>query len=163
MGEFNLTALTAFETTVLTGHCADKAVSHFFPQVHLSFIYPNDHTRLTHLENQDSCYYAEKPSAARDPAPSDDKYFNPKWSHTLQVQKFDLQEKRSDGIDLRCTNKGNLLLSSSEALPLVQDYLDQLNKKHPGYGVWFFSVSLFNLFTTLATNSQAFLYSWETD
>lgn len=106
-------------------------------QVHLSFIYPNDYTRLTHLENQDSCYYTEKPSPVKDPAQADDKYFNSKWSQTLQVQHFDLQEKRSDGIDLQCTNKGNLLLSSTEALAVVQDFMDNFNKKHPGYGSLF--------------------------
>lgn len=136
--------MNAPKLTVLICHCSDK-VGSCFPQVHLSFIYPNDHTRLTYLERQDSCYYTEKPSPTRDPDQTNDKYFNPKWSRTIQVQSFDLQEKRSDGIDLQCTIKGNLLLSSSEALPIVQDFMEKFNKKHPGYGHSFclcFSLSL---------------------
>lgn len=162
-GEFNLTAMNTWKMTALICRCPDK-VGSYFPQVHLSFIYPNDYTRLTYLENQDSCYYTEKPSPARDPAQSNDKYFNPKWSQTIQVKNFDLQEKRSDGIDLHCTIKGNLLLGSSEALLLVQDFMDKLNKKHPEYEYRFLGlfISLFNLFTTLATNSHAFFFlSWQ--
>ncbi|XP_075894006.1 beta-1,4-N-acetylgalactosaminyltransferase 3-like [Nelusetta ayraudi] len=100
--------------------------------VHMSFVYPNDYTRLTHLENQDSCFYSAKPSLIRDPAETNEKYFDFKWSHTVQVKNFDLQEHRSDRIDLQCTVKGNLLLSASDSLPLAQAFMDKLNEKHPG-------------------------------
>lgn len=153
---YELTTMNASKLTALICGCSDKVVSGF-AQVHLSFIYPNDYTRLTYLEGENSCFYTEKPSPIRDPAQSNDKYFNPKWSHTLQVKNFDLQERRSDAIDLQCTNKGNLLISSSEALPLVQDFMDKFNKKHPGYGYCFLFLSLFYLLNPSVTNSTAFL------
>lgn len=60
------------------------------------------------------------------------------WSQTFKVNHLDLQEHRSDWIDLRCNVSGNLLLSSRETLPLVQAFMEQLDKKHPGYGLFCF-------------------------
>ncbi|XP_075893453.1 beta-1,4-N-acetylgalactosaminyltransferase 3-like [Nelusetta ayraudi] len=87
--------------------------------VHLTYIYPNDYTRLTQVEKQDSCFDTEKLPLIRDPAQTND-------------TNFDLQEQISDRIDFQCTMKGNLLLNSSETLPLVQAYMEKLNKKHTG-------------------------------
>ncbi|KAM3608644.1 uncharacterized protein V6R79_002181 [Siganus canaliculatus] len=54
------------------------------------------------------------------------------WSQTFQVQALDLQAQRLDWIDLRCNITGNLLLDSSDALTVVQAFMDQLNEKHHG-------------------------------
>ncbi|XP_069567280.1 beta-1,4-N-acetylgalactosaminyltransferase 3 [Brachyistius frenatus] len=56
-----------------------------------------------------------------------------KWNQTFQVNHLDLQAQRSDWIDLRCNISGNLLLHSSDALPMVKAFMDQLNEKHNGH------------------------------
>lgn len=99
----------------------------------MSYVYPNDYTRLTHLDPHDSCFYPEKPSLQRDP-PQRNMYYDPRWSQTFNAKYVNFEERRNDGIDLKCDIKGNLLLMSSEILPLVQDFINKLNRKHPGYG-----------------------------
>ncbi|KAK5867475.1 hypothetical protein PBY51_011964 [Eleginops maclovinus] len=64
------------------------------------------------------------------PAPVFDTEVN--WSQTFQVNHLDLQAQRSDWIDLQCNISGNVLLQSSDALPIVQAFMDQLNQKHHG-------------------------------
>lgn len=64
------------------------------------------------------------------PAPVFDTEVN--WSQTFHVNPLDFQTLRSDWIDLRCNISGNLLLHSSDALPVVKAFMDQLNKKHNG-------------------------------
>ncbi|XP_044213208.1 beta-1,4-N-acetylgalactosaminyltransferase 3 [Thunnus albacares] len=64
------------------------------------------------------------------PAPVYDTEVN--WSQTFQVNHLDLQAQRSDWIDLRCNISGNLLLHSSDALPIVKAFMDKLNEKHYG-------------------------------
>lgn len=64
------------------------------------------------------------------PAPVFDTEVN--WSQTFQVSPLDLQAQRSDWIDLRCNISGNLLLSPSDALPLIKVFMEQLNKKQRG-------------------------------
>uniref|UniRef100_A0AAQ5X284 Beta-1,4-N-acetylgalactosaminyltransferase n=1 Tax=Amphiprion ocellaris TaxID=80972 RepID=A0AAQ5X284_AMPOC len=54
------------------------------------------------------------------------------WNQTFQVSHLDLQAQRSDWIDLRCNISGNLLLHSSDALPIVEAFMEQLNEKHHG-------------------------------
>nr|XP_046250384.1 beta-1,4-N-acetylgalactosaminyltransferase 3 isoform X2 [Scatophagus argus] len=64
------------------------------------------------------------------PAPVFDTEIN--WSQTFQVSPLDLQAHRLDWIDLHCNISGNLLLHSSDALPVVEAFMEQLNKKHHG-------------------------------
>ncbi|KAM9854462.1 beta-1,4-N-acetylgalactosaminyltransferase 3 [Aulostomus maculatus] len=64
------------------------------------------------------------------PAPVFDTEVN--WSQTFQVNQLDLQALRSDWIDLRCNISGNLLLHSSDALPMVSAFMEKLGEKHPG-------------------------------
>ncbi|XP_029951214.1 beta-1,4-N-acetylgalactosaminyltransferase 3 isoform X2 [Salarias fasciatus] len=54
------------------------------------------------------------------------------WNQTFQVNLVDLQAIRSDWIDLKCNISGNLLLHSSDALPIVTAFMEQLNAKHNG-------------------------------
>lgn len=76
------------------------------------------------------------------PAPVFDTEVN--WSQTFQVSPLDLQAQRSDWIDLQCNISGNLLLSPSDAVPLIKVFMEQLNEKHRGY-VHIFFLSTFNL------------------
>ncbi|XP_059190319.1 beta-1,4-N-acetylgalactosaminyltransferase 3 [Centropristis striata] len=64
------------------------------------------------------------------PAPE----FDPEvsWSQTFQVNHLDLQAQRSDWIDLTCNISGNLLLHSSDALPIAHAFMEHLNEKHHG-------------------------------
>ncbi|XP_051917313.1 beta-1,4-N-acetylgalactosaminyltransferase 3-like [Hippocampus zosterae] len=128
--------------------------------VHMSYVYPNDYTRLTHMEGADSCFYPEKPNHMKtsgvsrymrlDPPdelkkkntpigePGRDKALTSAhvvdkkvdWSQTFQVFHVDLHAKRTNNLDLRCNISGNLLLHSSDALPVVTAFLAQLNKNH---------------------------------
>ncbi|XP_047452112.1 beta-1,4-N-acetylgalactosaminyltransferase 3 isoform X2 [Mugil cephalus] len=52
------------------------------------------------------------------------------WNQTFQVDHLDLHAWRSDMIELRCGVSGNLLLHSTDALPIVQNFMDNLNEKH---------------------------------
>ncbi|CAN9499257.1 unnamed protein product [Ophioblennius macclurei] len=54
------------------------------------------------------------------------------WNQTFRVNLVDLQAIRSDWIDLKCNISGNLLLHSSDALPIVTSFMEQLNRKHNG-------------------------------
>lgn len=69
------------------------------------------------------------------PPPVFDKQVN--WNQTFQVNHLDLQAQRSDQIDLSCNVSGNLLLHPSDALPIVNAFMDQLNEQHKGYAVYF--------------------------
>ncbi|XP_027128400.1 beta-1,4-N-acetylgalactosaminyltransferase 3 isoform X2 [Larimichthys crocea] len=54
------------------------------------------------------------------------------WNQTFDVSHLDLQLHRSDWIDLQCNISGNLLLQSSETLPIINNFMDKLNQKHNG-------------------------------
>ncbi|KAM4572227.1 beta-1,4-N-acetylgalactosaminyltransferase 3 [Odontesthes bonariensis] len=64
------------------------------------------------------------------PAPVFDTQVN--WNQTFQVNHLDLQAQRSDWIDLRCNVSGNLLLNPSDAMPIIEAFMDRLNEKHHG-------------------------------
>ncbi|XP_052008701.1 beta-1,4-N-acetylgalactosaminyltransferase 3-like isoform X2 [Xyrauchen texanus] len=53
------------------------------------------------------------------------------WAQTFQVNPLDLHATRSDWIDLKCNVSGNLLLSESDALSVVDAFMKKLNKKYP--------------------------------
>ncbi|XP_017261717.1 beta-1,4-N-acetylgalactosaminyltransferase 3 [Kryptolebias marmoratus] len=64
------------------------------------------------------------------------------WNQTFQVSPLDLQAQRSDWIDLNCNISGNLLLRHSDAAPIVDAFMEQLNAKHQG---WFTLVRVVNV------------------
>ncbi|KAA0715207.1 Beta-1,4-N-acetylgalactosaminyltransferase 3 [Triplophysa tibetana] len=53
------------------------------------------------------------------------------WAQTFQVKPFDLNRMQSDWIDLKCNVSGNLLLSESEAMTVVDAFMKKLNRKYP--------------------------------
>lgn len=54
-----------------------------------------------------------------------------KWNQTFHAKLLDLHSMRSDWIDLKCNVSGNLMLSESEALSVVDAFMKELNKKYP--------------------------------
>ncbi|XP_074534581.1 beta-1,4-N-acetylgalactosaminyltransferase 3 [Halichoeres trimaculatus] len=64
------------------------------------------------------------------PAPA----FDPEiiWNQTFKFNPLDFQARRSDYIDLSCNVSGNLLIHTSDALPMAEAFVEQLNRKHPG-------------------------------
>uniref|UniRef100_A0A8D3C9I6 Beta-1,4-N-acetylgalactosaminyltransferase n=1 Tax=Scophthalmus maximus TaxID=52904 RepID=A0A8D3C9I6_SCOMX len=143
--------------------------------VHMSYVYPNDYTRLTHMETESSCFYPKniktnkigreasreefnaikrdntrpltrlhkrdmhnrRPLGETDNAPLQHKDINfdtgATWRQTVQISPLDIQSQRTDAIDLRCNCTGNLLLPSSDVMPVVMAFMEKLNEKHNGY------------------------------
>ncbi|MGH0139514.1 UNVERIFIED_CONTAM: hypothetical protein FKN15_040838 [Acipenser sinensis] len=58
------------------------------------------------------------------------------WEQTFDVKKLDFASQRSDWMDLHCNVSGNLVLSENEALGVVRSYMEKLNTRNKGYGVW---------------------------
>ncbi|XP_068170301.1 beta-1,4-N-acetylgalactosaminyltransferase 3 [Antennarius striatus] len=54
------------------------------------------------------------------------------WNQTFQVDQMNVHKHRKDAIELNCRILGNLLPDSSEILPVVEAFMDQLNRKHKG-------------------------------
>uniref|UniRef100_A0A8D3DV47 Beta-1,4-N-acetylgalactosaminyltransferase n=1 Tax=Scophthalmus maximus TaxID=52904 RepID=A0A8D3DV47_SCOMX len=146
--------------------------------VHMSYVYPNDYTRLTHMETESSCFYPKniktrkllsvhmqeasreefnaikrdntrpltrlhkrdmhnrRPLGETDNAPLQHKDINfdtgATWRQTVQISPLDIQSQRTDAIDLRCNCTGNLLLPSSDVMPVVMAFMEKLNEKHNG-------------------------------
>ncbi|XP_071356501.1 beta-1,4-N-acetylgalactosaminyltransferase 3 [Trachinotus anak] len=75
-------------------------------------------------------YFEVADDEAQAPAPASDTGL--KWRQTFQINHMDFQEQRSDSIDLHCNVSGNLLLHSSDVLPIVKGFMGKLNEKHHG-------------------------------
>ncbi|XP_076144107.1 N-acetyl-beta-glucosaminyl-glycoprotein 4-beta-N-acetylgalactosaminyltransferase 1-like [Alosa pseudoharengus] len=54
------------------------------------------------------------------------------WQRTFSANTVDFETLRSDWNDLRCNVSGNLQLAESEALDLVAQYMERLNKHNGG-------------------------------
>lgn len=54
------------------------------------------------------------------------------WQRTFSANTVDFETLRSDWNDLRCNVSGNLHLAESEALDLVSQYMEKLNKHNGG-------------------------------
>ncbi|KAM9356783.1 beta-1,4-N-acetylgalactosaminyltransferase 3 [Symphorus nematophorus] len=100
--------------------------------IYMSYIYPNDYTRLTHLEGQDSCFYPKKMAEYMAIDADSGKEGDVKWSQTFQFNHLDLQSLRPDKANLHCNILGNMVLPAKDALPIVKDFMERLNEKHPG-------------------------------
>ncbi|XP_076848850.1 beta-1,4-N-acetylgalactosaminyltransferase 3 [Brachyhypopomus gauderio] len=53
------------------------------------------------------------------------------WAQTFKVNQHNFQTLRSDWIELNCNVSGNLLIEETEALAVVEAFMEKLNKKYP--------------------------------
>lgn len=92
------------------------------------------HVSESDVENEDDAWMAQGFSEEEDydfiNRPVFDVEVN--WAQTFQVKPLNLHGMRSDWIDLKCNVSGNLLLSESEALTVVEAFMKKLNRKYPG-------------------------------
>ncbi|XP_041114349.1 beta-1,4-N-acetylgalactosaminyltransferase 3-like [Polyodon spathula] len=54
------------------------------------------------------------------------------WEQTFDLKNLDFDIQRSDWMDLHCNVSGNLVLSKTEALGVVQSYMEKLNARNKG-------------------------------
>ncbi|XP_068579095.1 beta-1,4-N-acetylgalactosaminyltransferase 3-like [Cebidichthys violaceus] len=105
--------------------------------VHLSYIYPNDYTRLAHFDPEDSCHYPKSLQYKKGYRFARYMKVDPQntsinWNQTFQLSHLNLNAHESDEINMECPSIGNRLLHSNDALPVVKAFMDQLNKTHHG-------------------------------
>ncbi|XP_053710875.1 beta-1,4-N-acetylgalactosaminyltransferase 3-like [Synchiropus splendidus] len=123
--------------------------------VHLSYIYPNDYTRLTHMETPDSCFYPKTAGSSSKDLLRFAKYmtldsqnilnekhstkrrggalvFDTKvnWNQTFKVNK--IPRNPVVWINQHCNISGNSQLPSSHAMSIVNLFMEKIHKNHPG-------------------------------
>ncbi|XP_029290660.1 beta-1,4-N-acetylgalactosaminyltransferase 3 isoform X2 [Cottoperca gobio] len=72
--------------------------------VHMSYIYPNDYTRLTHMETENSCFYPESPYYM--------KMFG--FSRYMRLDRPDMQETGNTGQDFGFQRRKSVLVEKDE-------------------------------------------------
>ncbi|XP_690000.8 beta-1,4-N-acetylgalactosaminyltransferase 3 isoform X1 [Danio rerio] len=115
--------------------------------VQFSSVYPNDYTRQTNDQNDGMCFYRQDPSfladkglegyltEVEDPDVQNTyKGEGPFWHRVYDVNPLNAASKQTTIVANSCRTSGNIVMSQSQALPIVTAFLKALHSREDTQG-----------------------------